>query len=187
MKALLSVALVAALLVPSVALGAGPTPTLAEQFNAANAMMQGTASDPSSYFATYAQKMIEGLDGTWTTIGFLNYTQDNPDLLAKACQKQSITVAVEAPFAIKLTHNAGTDDEFASTYTSNGGNLFGVSTPPGPLLHRMGLDQGKMPIDASLRVISNSNGIATILRPSPDILIIQTNYGYPTVLGRCPK
>lgn len=180
--------LLAATTVLSLCSGAGEAaaaPTLAAQFNAADTMMQGTASDPSSYFATYASKLMEGLDGIWTTVGFLHYTEDNPDLLAKACQKQPIDVQVAGPFLVKMTYYAGSDKEFASTYTSNGGNVFGVSTPPDPLLHRMGLDQGKMPIDASLRVISNANGTATMLRPSPDILIIQTNYGYPNVLGRC--
>ena len=37
-------------------------PSLADQFNTVDAMMQGTVSDPSSYFATYASKLMEGLE-----------------------------------------------------------------------------------------------------------------------------
>ena len=171
----------------SAAQGGGAVPSLADQFNAVDSMMQGTSGDPSSYFTTYASRMMEGLSGTWTTIGLLHYTQDNPELLHKACEKQPINVEIDGLFVVKMTYYSGSDKQFTSNYTSTGGNLFAVSTLPAQILHRMGLDQGDAPVDASLRALSSTNGTATMLRPSHDILIVQTNLGYPSVLGRCPS
>ena len=54
------------------------------------------------------------------------------------------------------------------------------------LLHRLALDTGKAPKGAVPSVLANANGIATMVRPSPDILVVQTNYGMPVIYGRCP-
>jgi hypothetical protein len=179
----LLVAVAAALALPSAASAA----SLFEQYQATSALLLGTAGDPGGYLANYPVKLIENLNGKWTNIGPLQLTQDNQDLIAKACQAQPIAVAAADPSMIKMVHNQGTDHEVTTTFTSMGGNFYGQATEPGPLLHWMGLDGDGPVAEMKVPVVQQNNGVATILRPSVDILVIQTNYGTPTILGRCPQ
>jgi hypothetical protein len=67
-----------------------------------------------------------------------------------------------------------------------GGNAYSESTPSKELLNWMGINPDAVAPDVAINAIALYNGIATMLRLSPDILIIQSNYRMPTVLGRCP-
>lgn len=181
MKTWLAAATVA-LTLPSAASAA----SLFEQYQATSALLLGTAGDPGGYMTNYPAKLIENLNGVWTNIGPLQLTQDSPDLIAKTCQAQPVAVAAASPSAIKMVRNQGTDKEVTTTFTSMGGNFYGQATEPGPLLHWMGLEGDGAVAQMQMPVIQQNNGVATILRPSADILVIQTNYGTPTILGRCP-
>lgn len=97
-----------------------------------------------------------------------------------------VTIQVVDAYTVEFSIPVRDEDPVVTTYTTRGGNVFGVSTPAADFLRRLGLDQPEIAPNTRIVPLQNSNGIATIHRPAPDILVVQLNYGGPRIYGRCP-
>lgn len=65
------------------------------------------------------------------------------------------------------------------------GNTFVQTTPQEDIVKYLGID-AKTEFDKRI-ANSNQNGIATIIKPEEDIVVIQRNYGVPAVFVKCPS
>jgi len=135
------------------------------------------------YASGMAGKLLDGLDGTWFSIGMLAPEADDEAFFAQACEKFPVTVSVTSDWSFSLEARTG---KFTSTtdYTARGGNLFGSHTDPAAELERFGVDPQAQP-DLVARILERLNGDATVTRPSEDILVIQAGQQMPVIYARC--
>lgn len=170
-------------------LAATTAPALAQadlksRFDAANQIFTAGAANIEEYTQKTHSRLIEGLDGTWFSIWMLG-PDATPEDYAAACERLPITVAVRDPFTVTFDQ-AYDGGSLMTTYSARGGNAFGSHTDPASLVKRYALDMPEAPPGALASALNGVNGIATIARPSPDILVVQTNYSVPQIYARCP-
>lgn len=142
-------------------------------------------SDPSVFQTEYPKHLIEGINGNWAQINVLDTKTDDTKKIGQLCKLRPVSVVAKDSLAIRLVLNAGKDAEVTSVYSSMGGNVYGVATDGHEILHRLGFDYDGNPA-AALNFVQHLNGVATIQKPSPDIMVIQINNEVPAIYGRCP-
>jgi hypothetical protein len=142
------------------------------------------SNDLGAYPIAYRQKLLDGIDGFWVPLSILEPKATDVAVVASACGRVRMHIVKKDEFTFVSTRSEGSDYETITTYTAmghGGGNAFVVSPDTGKLMHADGLDRAPTPgapkqKETELVVAS---GIATIARPSPDILVIQLNYQTP--------
>jgi hypothetical protein len=175
------------------ALAALASPALAQpddltsQYLAASQMFAGGAAGPMEYFTSARKALLEGLGGTWFNIGALGPADD---YYTSTCEKLPVAITVRDGYSLDVSQrysNASTGEgTLVTRYSSRGGNVFGSQADPAEMLKRLGFsEQSPAPDTTLISILNGNNGIATLVRPSPDILVIQTNYGPPQFFARC--
>lgn len=159
---------------------------LKSQFDAANEIFTAGAADMQDYAQAARTRFMDGIDGTYFPIWALGATATEADY-AKSCAEGPIHVTTRDPFSFAFVQTFdGGGNNTTTIFSARGGNAFGAYTDPASVAMRLGLDLPESPPAALTGVLNTLNGIATIARPSPDILVVQTNYGMPQIYARCP-
>lgn len=157
--------------------------TVAEQHQSAVEIFMGGEADTESYFLNYREHILAGIAGRWL--------QTLPDVEAtpELCERLAFEVAVQSEYAFLMRRSAKEPALTVDyTYVSMGGNMFGEQVDPEQHMRWLGLDKmadNDAMAPSRISALSSVNGIATIFRPSPDILVIQTNYRPPRLFVRC--
>ena len=186
----LSVATLACLLVASPALAAD---SIADQAHAAYATFTGGLTQAQFLGAQYSRSALSDVDGTWAKLsgadnktGVESYGADTD----KAC-KAGLAPTLASPDPMTLAVTTRTPlGSVTQTYSFIGGTTFGEHVDVINYLNAIGLGLDKTSDAAATQralALSIVNGIVQIYRPSPDILVVTRDRGFPLVLARCPK
>jgi hypothetical protein len=163
--------LVVTLLVASTTPSALAQQSVSEQYKQARSVFLG-----QDYAATLANEIVGNLVGRWGTMPI------RESGFEAACSSQGADIALTGS-GFTMTSGAAANPVVV-TYTSRGGNVFDSKADPISVLKPYGLDQTpESPL--ALALLADTSGITTVHRPSPDIIVLQTNYGIPHVYGRC--
>ena len=165
--------------------------TIADQAQKAFQLYAGGLSQQDFLTAKYGNDLFQGIAGNWVRLngpdnksGAETYGADTTKFCASHA---AITLISLSPLALTLTTNlAGAN--FNQTYTMVAGSTFAEHTEPGPYLHAAGLGPDKTGDAADQQrafLLSLANGQVQIYRPSPDILVMTRERGYPVVMARC--
>jgi hypothetical protein len=169
------------------------TPALAadtsvyDQYMAVAPAFSVDAGSPYDYMTRKPDEIMTGIAGRWFPISNLAPKSNDTSLFQKVCDRTGVTVAITSPLSMTFTMAGGSTGPVTSTYVVRGGSSFGVTVDPVALSKRLGLDIDD-PQKRALMInsLANSNGLATIIRPSADVMIVETNFGFPIIYGRCP-
>ena len=159
--------------------------TVFQQYESTRGIFLPDTQRIPDYIEGQAGRLMDGLDGKWFNIGALMPAQNDAELFERSCTNVAVEIRVRDAYAFDLINNSGQDTEVATTYSAKGGNAFGSYVDPTALLHRLALDTERATASTIYGVLANSNGMAAVFRPTPDVLVIQTNYGVPQIYGRC--
>jgi hypothetical protein len=165
---------------------AAQEPSAVAQYLAAKQAFLFGETNVSDFLVDYRKHLFEGIEGVWYPASVLDPASDDDGTIAKACERVASRVAVRDAYTLTFTVDEGKDTEVTTVYSSRSGSSFVQYTDPNQLLHRLGLDRAGAMEEAALGALGNSSGLATIVRPSPDILVIQSNYAVPMIWARCP-
>ncbi len=160
--------------------------SIEQQYRAAAEIFTAGIGGAERYLKEYAARILEGLDGTWasSTAGAVP-EQDSAAFFREQCQRHPVQIGIKSRFAFTLTRSADTDHALEVIYTQKEGNWFTVYMDPLDFIDWLGLDEGQEDpfVERVLRV--QNNGMATVHRPSRDILVLQNNNSYPLIYARC--
>ena len=166
--------------------------SIADQAEQAYAMFAGGLSQQAFLSAQYGDKLLANINGNWVRLngpdpksGAETYGADT----ARFCQSQAaVTLKSDSPFTLTLTTNLKAAN-FSQQYSLIAGSTFGEHTDPAAYLGTLGLGPDKTGAAADQQralLLSLANGLMQIYRPSPDVLVMTRDRGYPIVLVRCP-
>jgi hypothetical protein len=108
----------------------------------------------------------------------------------KACASSSVLTLASPDFITLTISGTPLDTEFRQIYTQIAGTTFSEFTEPHSYFAAVGLGPDKRGPEADrgrALALSLANGVVQIYRPSPDILVMTRDKGYPRILARCPK
>ena len=155
--------------------------SLFEQYEAArDVFLPGPA-----YPGAFLTELFDGLAGDWFPVGTLEPRENDAALFKTACERAVSRLTVRDAFAFDLTRAPDTENAITTTYSSRGWNAFGTYTDPVALFRWLGMDLEGTQQGLIERTLADYNGTATLYRPSPDVLVIQINYGPHLIFGRC--
>ena len=143
--------------------------------------------------AGYGKAALSDVSGNWVNLngpapgtGIETYGVD----AAKFCKTPAaLTLASPDPLTMTLTAKPAAT-AFSQVYTLIAGSTFSQYTDPTPYFVAIGLGPervGRQFDDQRVAALAAANGVVQIYRPSADILVIQRDKAYPTILARCPK
>jgi hypothetical protein len=187
MRRLLSVALIA-LASPALA-----DDSIADQAKQAYEVFAGGLSQQDFLAAHFGDKTFAGIAGNWVRLnglapktGIETYGVDTE----RFCKSPAaITLASSNPLVLTVTTNLK-GANFSQQYSLIAGSTFGEHTEPMPYLQALGLGPDKAGDQADAQralLLSLTNGVVQIYRPSEDVLVIARERGYPILLARCPS
>ena len=190
MLKLVLAALAAALVLPGAA-AAQQLPVIAE-LKAAQQMLQGDPTD-ENYFVLYPVRLAKDLTGAWFPMaGLGNMNVAGQPQINDECTNDAVDVDASNPFEIKVTRSAGTKDQIDTYLNSMGGVLYAMTTDVSRLETINNYDKtSQKDRDDMTFTAGDYNGVAVLLRPSPDVLIIEVanttglHNKAPSILGRC--
>ena len=165
--------------------------SLYNQYLSAKQMVLSGTELGDDFDENYSAKLAGGIGGVWIPIGYGGEEGYNRDVVSKMCDKAPTTISADDRFTLRFVAGKGTDREYTTIYTSEGGSKYAQYTNAAQLLHAMRMDDPKIQGDPKLHLLNEvtllkaNNGLVTILWPLPDILFVQTNDGSPRMLGRC--
>lgn len=166
--------------------------TIADQAQRAYDVFAAGMSQRDFLSSQYATKALVGLDGRWarltgpdSTTGIESYGPDTN----KVCKgPEASQIASPDPVSLTVT-SALPGGTFVQTFTLIAGSTFGESTPAIPYLTAIGIGPDKTGANVDQQralALSFVNGVVQLFRPSPDIIVIARDRGYPLVFARCP-
>lgn len=167
------------------------TPALAApagggDYKAALDIFYGGMADPLKYNESYAEVLTRGLDGRWAPLLSFPTGGGFADLLADTCERLPATIRTTPEHGFVLTRgNAKANAKYDVVFTPMSGSMFGQYTAPGPIFDYLGIEEGAGTPSLRNNILRANNGIAAINRLDENILVIQTNYGPPSLYGRC--
>jgi hypothetical protein len=187
MRRLLSVALIA-LASPALA-----DDSIADQAKQAYEVFAGGLSQQDFLAAHFGDKTFAGIAGNWVRLngpapksGIETYGIDTE----RFCKSPAaITLGSSNPLVLTVTTNLK-GANFSQQYSLIAGSTFGEHTEPMPYLQALGLGPDKTGDQADAQralLLSLTNGVVQIYRPSADVLVIVRERGYPILLARCPS
>lgn len=162
-------------------------PATSGDYSAALDIFLAGQQDLTKYSEAYAETVTRGLDGRWTML--LTYpTGDGfANVLTAACERLPVTIRTTPDHGFVLTKkNEKTGSSFDLVFTPMGGSMFGQYAEPTQILGYLGIKEGVGGPSMRNNVLRTNNGIASVNRLGDSILVIQTNYGLPSLYGRCP-
>lgn len=169
---------------------AGPAqaqaPSTFEQYEAAKEAFLGGETDLSGFLVGYRKHLFEGIEGLWYPASVLDPGSAEDSSIPQACERNGVHITVRDEYTLSFLLNEGKDTAVETLFTSRGGSAFGQYTDAAALLHRLGLDKLPNMEQTALGPLAGNNGLATIVRPSPDILVVQANLAVPMIYARCP-
>jgi hypothetical protein len=168
---------------------------LLKAYRSASNLFLGGKSNVTAYMTEQPGRLFDGLAGEWFEIG--SFMPDpfldgavigayEEGLFTQHCNAVGTTIAIADAFTAEFSIPTP-DGPLVTTYSSRGGSVFGVFTPVTGALRRLGLDNPDVQPTSYGPVLTNINGIATMHRPSPDLLVVQINYSMPRIYARCPS
>jgi hypothetical protein len=155
----------------------------ADEYSAIAKVFQGGGKDIDEYVNHYTDRILRDLQGKWTDTFWVE-TSGFSNLQNKSCSKRPTYIKDVTPYAFTMV--TGTSDVFFTTkYILHMGNTFSYQSDIDQWFKYIGFDavKNEQQIKVSLR---NTNGLVTIIRPSPDFLVFMSNYGPPQIYTRCP-
>lgn len=180
--------LAAALLAVAAPIAAAPAqqPSTVSQYQEAKRAFLGGETDPSGFLVGYRTYLFDGIEGVWYPASVLDPGSDEDASIPQVCERNGVHVTVQDEYTLSFVLNEGRDTEMTTLFTSRGGSAFGQYTDAAALLHRLALDKLPNMEQTALGPLTMNNGLATIVRPSPDILVVQSNFAIPMIYARCP-
>lgn len=186
MRAALSLALIA-LASPVLA-----DDSIADQAHRAYDVFAGGLSQQDFLAGRMGIKTFANVAGNWVRLngpapktGIEAYGPDTE----KFCKGPgALTLGSPNPLVMTITTNLQ-GANFTQQYSLVAGSTYGEHTDPLPYLGALGLGPDKTGDQADAQralLLSLTNGIVQIFRPSEDVLVIARDRGYPIVLARCP-
>lgn len=163
---------------------AGQEQNLFQQYEAATAIFSKGYGDPSHVMRDWPATLLDGLDGEWFPIDAAIPAGNDVALFRMICEQASHRIAVRGSLAFEMTRFLKSDSPVTTIYSSRGGNAFGAQTDPEALVNMLGADARPGTVG---NMLATYNGTATLHRPGPDLLVIQTDYNAPALFGRCPE
>ena len=157
----------------------------ADQFKQAVDVYYGGKTSADEYLGGYFDAVLRGAEGIWILLPPEFAREDVGATIDKACGKIGFRLVRVSDFAFTMTRNPGSPTPVTYTYVSMGGGAFSVQVDP-VLLFGMLFPKGQAPSKHGPGILNRASGIATIYRPSPDILVVHQNFAVPTVYVRCP-
>jgi hypothetical protein len=153
-----------------------------EQYEQARTTFHGDLGI-DDYATSMPARLLDGLDGTWFAIGALVPETDDPAFFTQVCERFPVKASVTSPWSFSLEATTG---KFTSVtdYAARGGSVFASHRDPAAELERFGVGEDAAP-DLVARILAGLNGEATVIRPSADILVIQTAERMPDIYARC--
>jgi hypothetical protein len=162
---------------------AAQAPSVVDQLGQAVRVFLGGQTESSGYVENYREHVMAGLDGRWA---FVPLGDIDAQLLAKICERMAFEIVDKSAYGWTMHRTDPKGRDVTFRYASMGGGMFGEQVDPEQHLRWLGLDDERMPDGARASALASVNGVAAIFRPSPDILVIQTNYRAPRIFARCP-
>lgn len=169
---------------------------LLEAYRAASTLFLGGETDTATYNIEMTARLFHGLDGEWFDIGAVMPEPFRESsvigahelgIFAETCDRVGTTITILDAYTAQFSVPVHDGEPQVTTYSSRGGSVFGAFTPVPDVLRRLGLDKPDALPNSVATVLASSNGIATMHRPSPDLLVVQTNYAMPRIYARCPS
>jgi hypothetical protein len=185
----LSTLALAAMLLATHAVGGEP---IADQAARAFQSYAGGMSQRDFIGGAYARAVLGDIAGDWVRL-------DGPDDKSgatsygvqseKSCSTAArLTLSSPDAFTLNLKTNLP-GANFTQVFTLIAGSTFGEHTDAAAYLTAIGLGENNKSAnveDQRAIAMSIANGLVQLHRPSPDILVMTRDKGYPTVLARCP-
>ena len=168
------------------------TASVADQAQRAYDLYAGGLSQQAFLSAGYGERLFGNIDGRWVRLnGPDNKTgiESYGAFTNKYCKgPAALTLASTSKLTLTMTTAlpAGT---YTQSFTLVAGSTFGEHTDPAPYLAALGLGPDKTGDAADQQralVLSLTNGMVQIYRPSEDALVMTRDRGYPIVMVRCP-
>jgi hypothetical protein len=165
-----------------------PASTLFDQYHAATtAFLNGAAiGDFGDFYVTVHKQILQGIEGTWVPLNYLEPKDGDFDLIRSACKRNGLALSAQGDYTLKMTRQPGRATEVSSYFVEKVGSWFVESTDAAALFRYLGVDGDKVSDQIRGTSLAGSNGIVNILRPSADILVEEPLFEAPTILGRCP-
>jgi hypothetical protein len=164
--------------------------SIADQARGAYQLFAGGMTEDSFMAAGYGKGVLDNVSGNWVRLngpaasGVETYGIDAD----KFCQTPA-ALTLGSPSDMVLTLNTNlVGANFTQQYTLVAGSTFAEHTDPAPYLAAVGLGPDKTGPQADQQralLLSLANGTVQIYRPSPDVLVMTRDSGYPIVLARC--
>ncbi|QKD03856.1 hypothetical protein [Mesorhizobium loti] len=144
--------------------------------------MGGTTIE--DYIAHYSDRILSNLQGKWVGMTGIG-SSDFDSVFPKACGLNPYFISGVGPLGFDMVRGKDGSNQVHSHYSLMTGNTFVQTTPQEDIVKYLGID-AKTEFDKRI-ANSNQNGIATIIKPEEDIVVIQRNYGVPAVFVKCPS
>lgn len=167
--------------------------SIADQAQKAYGLFAGGLSQQDFLAARMGNKTFDDIAGNWVRLngpapksGIESYGTDTEKFCKGAA---ALTLASTNPLSLTIATNLK-GANFTQQYSLIAGSTFGEHTDPVPYLSALGMGPDKTGDAADAQralLLSLTNGIVQIYRPSEDILVITRDRGYPIVLARCPS
>lgn len=169
------------------AVAAGKKISQDDQLNAVRGLLLVQRSD-FHFLSSYPIALANGLSGDWAQAqGTEEDKGTYAQLAAKVCVQTPVNIDASDPLHLRFSRNRG-NSTIITEYNNVGGNVYAERTDAAQLAEANGYDITNGPGQLGMaRAGDDWNGISTMLRPTPDILIIQPNLAIPRTYIRCSK
>ncbi|MEQ1771447.1 MAG: hypothetical protein ABL879_16580 [Devosia sp.] len=181
----------ALLLVLSLIASPAAAQSVPDQAERAYKIFAGGLSQSDFLLGGQGRTAMDGTVGKWARLngpdgrtGVESYGADRD----RICAGAPISIKLVSPAVAEFGNNTPLGS-FTQVYSYVAGATFAEHTDLVPYLAAIGLGPektGRSFDQARVTAMSIVNGIVQIYRPSPDILVITRDKGYPTILARCP-
>ena len=165
--------------------------SVADQVSDAYRTFAGGLTSGDFLILRYGERVFEGAAGKWARLGGPN--KDGVETYGvdrdRVCgTKNAVTISTPAPASAAI-ENTPPGGSFVQHYSLVAGSTFAEHTDPVEYLAALGFDPDKKGAAADQQraiALTYINGIVQIYRPSPDVIVMTRDRGYPLVFARCP-
>lgn len=165
-----------AALLPGGAMGASTE----EQYQAALSAFTAGIED-GTFAAEYPKIVLDNLEGTWYQRSLLS-----ADKADQACSQVPIAIRSIDEYSFSLTRSAGTRTERTLIFTARGGNIFTRTADLTAFMKALHGDR-EFTDEQEYAAYRSVTGTSYVNRPSEDILVMQDESLWPSIIARCPE
>jgi hypothetical protein len=167
--------------------------SVADQTERAYRTFAGGLSQGDFLGGRYGEAVFSGAAGRWARLlgpngktGVETYGADRDRICAS---EQAVAITVDGKYGASIlnTAPAGT---FVQNYTFVAGPTFAEHTDVAAYLGAVGLGPDKVGVKFDQQravALVLVNGLVQIYRPSPDVIVLTRDRGYPILFARCDK